>query len=82
MAFSHINKFIEYILLGDVMFKRMMYKKIAVASTILFVMFMLYIIPSNQEEVEVSQNDDVNLENNNEAEENKEATENIESVLE
>ena len=37
------------------MLKRMLYKKIAIASTILVVIFMLHFIPSNKEEIEITQ---------------------------
>lgn len=37
------------------MLKRMLYKKIVVASTLVVVLFMLYLIPSNKEEIEVTQ---------------------------
>ena len=37
------------------MLKKMLYKKIAVASSILVVIFMLYLIPSNKEEIEIEQ---------------------------
>ena len=37
--------------MGDVMLKKMMLRKIAVASTLVLIMLMLYIIPANKEEV-------------------------------
>ena len=47
MAFSHIIKNKTYDKLGDVMLKKMMYRKIVVVSSILIVMLMLYLIPDN-----------------------------------
>jgi len=37
------------------MLKKMLYRKIAVASSLIFVMFLLYLIPSNKEEIEIEQ---------------------------
>lgn len=55
MAFFHKYIFFSYDRLGDIMLKKMLYRKIMVASSLLLVIMMLYFIPSYQDEVIVSE---------------------------
>ena len=53
MAFFHMFKFFAYILLGDVMLKKMTVRKIIVASFTLVILFVLYLIPVSKNENEL-----------------------------
>ena len=53
MAFFHNSYLYTYILLGDLMLKQIMYRKIIVSSSLLLVILMLYLIPSNKQEINI-----------------------------
>jgi len=55
VAFFHKSKSFSYDRLGDMMLKRMLYRKIMVASSLLLVIMMLYLIPENTNQVVVTE---------------------------
>ena len=50
MAFFHNYNFYEYIKVGEIMLRKMMYRKIIVSSSLLLVILMMYFIPSNKDD--------------------------------